>query len=236
MNGRVYDYNSGRFLSVDPYITYPSETQAINPYSYIMNNPMAGTDPTGYFIWGVIKGIYKFFSKGKGKGKSKSKGQGKGKGDTKNKGKDTNKGQDKNKNDDKNKEPGLEDVRLEDGEGSGGSQPGDLEAEITNNGATGSSDGNVPSDTGSESLPDKLKNKIQHTFNDPKHNLEEVITDFKGDKVEAFKKIKEATQELADQGQIEGVYETTVKIKNNIITVTGKVINGKAEIGTFYIP
>ena len=48
MNGRVYDYNSGRFLSVDPYITYPSETQAINPYSYIMNNPMAGTDPTGY--------------------------------------------------------------------------------------------------------------------------------------------------------------------------------------------
>ena len=48
MNGRVYDYNSGRFLSVDPYITFPSETQSINPYSYIMNNPMAGTDPTGY--------------------------------------------------------------------------------------------------------------------------------------------------------------------------------------------
>lgn len=48
MNGRVYDYNLGRFLSVDPFIQKPDSTQSINPYSYIMNNPMAGTDPTGY--------------------------------------------------------------------------------------------------------------------------------------------------------------------------------------------
>ncbi|QSX37099.1 RHS repeat domain-containing protein [Shewanella sedimentimangrovi] len=48
MNGRVYDYNLGRFLSVDPLIQSPTSTQSINPYSYIMNNPLAGTDPTGY--------------------------------------------------------------------------------------------------------------------------------------------------------------------------------------------
>ncbi len=48
MNGRAYDYNLGRFLSVDPFIQAPSSTQSINPYSYIMNNPLAGTDPTGY--------------------------------------------------------------------------------------------------------------------------------------------------------------------------------------------
>ncbi|MDC2889324.1 hypothetical protein PN838_11710 [Psychrosphaera sp. G1-22] len=48
MNGRVYDYNLGRFMSVDPFIQSPTNTQSINPYSYIMNNPMAGTDPTGY--------------------------------------------------------------------------------------------------------------------------------------------------------------------------------------------
>lgn len=48
MNGRVYDYNVGRFMSVDPYIQSPSNTQSVNPYSYIMNNPLAGTDPTGY--------------------------------------------------------------------------------------------------------------------------------------------------------------------------------------------
>ncbi|WJG07949.1 RHS repeat-associated core domain-containing protein [Aliiglaciecola sp. LCG003] len=48
MNGRVYDYNLGRFMSVDPFIQMPESSQSTNPYSYIMNNPMAGTDPTGY--------------------------------------------------------------------------------------------------------------------------------------------------------------------------------------------
>ncbi len=46
MNGRVYDYNVGRFLSVDPFVHGGS--QGINPYSYLMNNPLAGTDPSGY--------------------------------------------------------------------------------------------------------------------------------------------------------------------------------------------
>ena len=48
MNGRIYDYNLGRFMSVDPFIQMPQSSQSINPYSYIKNNPMAGTDPTGY--------------------------------------------------------------------------------------------------------------------------------------------------------------------------------------------
>ncbi|MFB2777475.1 RHS repeat domain-containing protein, partial [Shewanella xiamenensis] len=48
MNGRIYDYNLGRFMSVDPLIQSLTSTQSVNPYSYIMNNPLAGTDPTGY--------------------------------------------------------------------------------------------------------------------------------------------------------------------------------------------
>jgi RHS repeat-associated protein len=48
MNGRAYDYNLGRFLSVDPIIQAPGNSQSLNPYSYIMNNPLAGTDPSGY--------------------------------------------------------------------------------------------------------------------------------------------------------------------------------------------
>ncbi|TQV87009.1 fibronectin type III domain-containing protein [Aliikangiella coralliicola] len=48
MNGRVYDYNLGRFLSVDPFIQEPGNSQSMNPYTYIMNNPLAGTDPSGY--------------------------------------------------------------------------------------------------------------------------------------------------------------------------------------------
>ena len=46
MNGRVYDYNLARFTSVDPFVHGGS--QGINPYSYILNNPLAGTDPTAY--------------------------------------------------------------------------------------------------------------------------------------------------------------------------------------------
>src|SRR5262249_31177868 len=48
MNGRVYDYRLGRFLSVDPIISNPMNGQSINPYSYIDNNPLSGVDPSGY--------------------------------------------------------------------------------------------------------------------------------------------------------------------------------------------
>jgi RHS repeat-associated protein len=48
MNGRMYDYRLGRFLSVDPIISHPANSQSINPYSYIGNNPLSGVDPTGY--------------------------------------------------------------------------------------------------------------------------------------------------------------------------------------------
>jgi RHS repeat-associated protein len=50
MNGRMYDYNNGRFLSVDPFIQSPTSTQSLNPYTYIFNNPLSGVDPTGYEV------------------------------------------------------------------------------------------------------------------------------------------------------------------------------------------
>lgn len=49
MNGRAYDYQLGRFLSVDPYIQEPRNSQSPNAYSYIMNNPLSGLDPSGYW-------------------------------------------------------------------------------------------------------------------------------------------------------------------------------------------
>lgn len=49
MNGRAFDPQIGRFLSVDPLVQSPLQTQSWNGYSYINNNPLAGTDPTGYF-------------------------------------------------------------------------------------------------------------------------------------------------------------------------------------------
>ncbi|MHB8404383.1 MAG: RHS repeat-associated core domain-containing protein [Gammaproteobacteria bacterium] len=41
MNGRVYDPSIGRFISADPIM-------GDNRYAYMYNNPLAGTDPTGY--------------------------------------------------------------------------------------------------------------------------------------------------------------------------------------------
>nr|WP_260680336.1 hypothetical protein [Thalassotalea sp. PS06] len=35
-------------MSVDPFVAFMGNSQAINPYSYGMNNPLSGTDPTGY--------------------------------------------------------------------------------------------------------------------------------------------------------------------------------------------
>jgi RHS repeat-associated protein len=48
MNGRVYDPQLGRFLSVDPIVNTIALSQALNPYSYVMNNPLSMIDPSGY--------------------------------------------------------------------------------------------------------------------------------------------------------------------------------------------
>jgi RHS repeat-associated protein len=49
MNGRVYDPVIGRFVSADPFIQAPKDLQSYNRYSYVLNNPLSLTDPSGYF-------------------------------------------------------------------------------------------------------------------------------------------------------------------------------------------
>jgi RHS repeat-associated protein len=48
MNGRVMDASIGRFISPDPYVTEPGNTQNFNRYSYVYNNPLSFIDPTGF--------------------------------------------------------------------------------------------------------------------------------------------------------------------------------------------
>jgi RHS repeat-associated protein len=50
MNGRMYDPVLGRFLSPDPYVQAPTNTQSYNRYSYVLNNPLKYTDPSGEII------------------------------------------------------------------------------------------------------------------------------------------------------------------------------------------
>ncbi len=56
MNGRLYDFNIGRFLSPDNYVQSPSNPQNYNRYSYCLNNPLKYTDPDGE-IFGSLFGF-----------------------------------------------------------------------------------------------------------------------------------------------------------------------------------
>ncbi len=48
MNGRIYDSKLGRFLQADPIIQEPNNGQNFNRYSYVLNNPLSYTDPSGF--------------------------------------------------------------------------------------------------------------------------------------------------------------------------------------------
>ncbi len=61
MNARVYDSDIGRFLSADTIIQAPHDSQSYNRYSYVRNNPLVFTDPSGHSwfskLWKKVKNI-----------------------------------------------------------------------------------------------------------------------------------------------------------------------------------
>lgn len=59
MNGRIYDPVLARFTTPDPFIQYTADLQSYNRYSYVMNNPLSVSDPSGYFGFG---GLFKAVS------------------------------------------------------------------------------------------------------------------------------------------------------------------------------
>ena len=59
MNGRIYDANLGRFMQADPHIQSPGNFLNYNRYSYVLNNPLSMTDPSGYFFKKLFKAIAK---------------------------------------------------------------------------------------------------------------------------------------------------------------------------------
>lgn len=65
MSGRMYDPIVGRFISPDPHVQDPSNSQNLNRYVYCLNNPLKYTDPTGEFfiiddfLIGMVKGLVK---------------------------------------------------------------------------------------------------------------------------------------------------------------------------------
>ncbi|MBZ0243633.1 MAG: RHS repeat-associated core domain-containing protein, partial [Bacteroidales bacterium] len=68
MNGRVYDPFLARFLSTDPQLQSPDYSQNYNRYSYVWNNPLKYTDPSGEFIHlligAAIGGVFNWLANG----------------------------------------------------------------------------------------------------------------------------------------------------------------------------
>ena len=58
MNGRIYDPVIGRFMTADPFIGELYNSQNLNRYSYVFNNPLSYTDPSGYIsLRDAVKGF-----------------------------------------------------------------------------------------------------------------------------------------------------------------------------------
>lgn len=57
MNGRLYDPLIGRMFSPDPLIGDEYNSQSYNKYSYVMNNPLKYTDPTGNLFVGATSTV-----------------------------------------------------------------------------------------------------------------------------------------------------------------------------------
>uniref|UniRef100_UPI0023E816EE RHS repeat-associated core domain-containing protein n=1 Tax=Pseudoalteromonas rubra TaxID=43658 RepID=UPI0023E816EE len=58
MNGRIYDADTGRFMQADPVVQAPSNLQNYNAYSYVLNNPLSYTDPSGYIFKKLAKNLF----------------------------------------------------------------------------------------------------------------------------------------------------------------------------------
>ena len=58
MGARWYDPRIGRFISPDTIVPSPGNPQALNRYSYALNNPMKYRDPSGHWVDTVIDAIF----------------------------------------------------------------------------------------------------------------------------------------------------------------------------------
>ncbi|MDP3327028.1 MAG: hypothetical protein Q8S60_01935, partial [Parvibaculum sp.] len=77
-------------------------------------------------------------------------------------------------------------------------------------------------------------NKIAHIFGQARHNLDPLVQKM-GSQEAVFRAVHNATQAAVRNQGLTGQYQTTVNIVGQRVVVTGKVINGTARIGTFYI-
>lgn len=88
-------------------------------------------------------------------------------------------------------------------------------------------------------VPKSVLNTANHIFG-PKslaeHQLGPLLEAFGGDAVGATYRLQNAAQALANQGAIRGVFQTTVDVAGQAVTVRGAVIDGVVNLRTAFIP
>lgn len=92
---------------------------------------------------------------------------------------------------------------------------------------------------GAARVAPRVLNAANHVFGPKslaKRKLEGVLNAFKGDKVAAFNALERGAQQLANQGTIKGVFQTTVEVAGQKVTVRGAVLEGTAKVSTAFIP
>ena len=85
----------------------------------------------------------------------------------------------------------------------------------------------------------RILNGANHVFGPKsllKHGLESVLKAFGGDKIAAFRAIEGGAQQLANEGAIKGVFQTTVEVAGQNVTVRGAVVDGAARVSTAFVP
>jgi len=88
-------------------------------------------------------------------------------------------------------------------------------------------------------VPKSVLNTANHIFG-PKslaeHKLGPLLETFGGDAVGATYRLQNAAQAFANQGAIKGVFQTTVDVAGQTVTVRGAVIDGIVNLRTAFIP
>lgn len=74
-----------------------------------------------------------------------------------------------------------------------------------------------------------------HIFGQEKHNLSGLVKQFSSEE-KAFSAIQQAAQSAANSQGFKGVFETTLKVGTETITVRGNVVDGVVNIGTAFKP
>lgn len=78
------------------------------------------------------------------------------------------------------------------------------------------------------------QNQLHHIFGQSKHDMDPLVNEF-GSEEAAFNRIKSAIQSEVDSEGISEVFEeVTVEVGPFQVTVSGRVIDGEARIGTAY--